>query len=154
MRTIPVGIGKTVYQPLVIPQLIEEYFRKILETANAIHDPFEQSFFSMVHLSYLQAFVDVNKRVSRLASNIPLIKNNLYPISFVDLPKQAYVDGILGVYELNNVDLLAEVYVWAYEHSTRRYSEARAYLTEPDLFLERYDEAITQLVSKVVFFKS
>jgi hypothetical protein len=41
----------------------------------------------MVHLPYLQPFVDVNKRVSRLAANIPMIQRNLCPLSFVDVPQ-------------------------------------------------------------------
>lgn len=65
LRTIPVGIGRTTYQPVTIPQLIEEYFRKILEVCSAIKDPFAQSFFALVHFHYLQPFIDVNKRVSR-----------------------------------------------------------------------------------------
>jgi len=48
---------------LAIPQLIDEYFEKLLDKANAVKDPFEQAFFIMVHLPYLQPFLDVNKRV-------------------------------------------------------------------------------------------
>lgn len=66
-----------------------------------IIDPFEQAFFLMVHLPYLQPFEDVNKPVSRLAANIPLIRHNLCPPSFIDVPQQAYVDGMIGIYELN-----------------------------------------------------
>ena len=65
LRRIPVGIGGTVYHPLEVPQLIEECFEQILDTAAAISDPFEQAFFALVHLAYLQGFEDVNKRVSR-----------------------------------------------------------------------------------------
>ena len=39
----------------------------------------------MVQIPYLQPFDDVNKRVSRLATNIPLIKRNLTPLSFTDI---------------------------------------------------------------------
>ena len=46
------------------PQLIEECFDQILDTTSAIDDPFEQAFFFMVQLPYLQPFDDVNKRVS------------------------------------------------------------------------------------------
>jgi Fic family protein len=150
LRTIPVGIGKTVYTPVAIPQKIKDYFELILEKAEQISDPFEQSFFAMVHLPYLQPFVDVNKRVSRLAANIPLIKHNYCPISFVDMPERAYIDGILGVYELNSVALLADVYTWAYERSTLRYSETRAYLTEPNVFAEKYDKFIKTLITGLV----
>ena len=68
----------------------------------------------MVQLPYLQAFDDVNKRVSRLAANIPFIRENLSPLSFVDVPETAYIDGLLGIYALNRTELLADVFVWAY----------------------------------------
>ncbi len=93
----------------------------ILNHKNAIEDPYEQAFFAMVHLPYLQPFEDVNKRVSRLAANIPLIKNNLKPLSFNEVPQDAYINGTLGVYELNRVDMLKEVFIWAYERSCDQY---------------------------------
>ena len=79
----------------------------MLEAAAAIQDPFEQAFFAMVQLPYLQPFEDVNKRVSRLAANIPLIQNNLCPLSFVDVAQSTYISAMLGIYELNQVDLLS-----------------------------------------------
>jgi Fic family protein len=150
LRSIAVGISKTVYQPVTIPQLIDDYFNRLIVTIESIKDPFEQSFFALVHFPYLQPFIDVNKRVSRLACNIPLIKQNYCPISFVEVPTKAYIDGILGIYELNNTDLLADVYLWAYERSTLRYSEERAYLVEPDIFMERYDAIIKQTIHEII----
>jgi hypothetical protein len=150
LRSVPVGIGKSVYRPLSMPQLIDEYFQQILDTADAIEDPFEQSFFAMVQLPYLQPFVDVNKRVSRLAANIPLIRKNLCPLSFVDVPDQAYISGLLGVYELNRIELLREVFVWAYERSSSLYSMTRQELGEPDLFRWRYRKLILEMVGEVI----
>lgn len=80
-----------------------------------------QAFFLMVHLPYLQPFEDVNKRTSRLAANIPLIHHNLCPLSFIDVPQSAYVDAMIGVYELNRIELLRDVFVWAYERSCQQY---------------------------------
>ena len=150
LRRIPVGIDGTVYHPLELPQLIEECFETILDTAAAITDPFEQSFFALVHLAYLQGFEDVNKRVSRLAANIALIRGNLCPLSFVDVPERAYIDGVLGVYELNRVELLRDVFVWAYERSSARYSAVRQSLGEPDPFRMRYRALVAELVAAVV----
>src|ERR1700733_3899948 len=121
LRHIPIGIEKSVYHPLEVPQLIEECFQQMLQTAAAINDPFEQSFFVMVQLPYLQPFDDVNKRVSRLAANIPFIKGNLSPLSFTEIPRPVYTEAILGVYELNAIDLLKDVFIWAYERSAARY---------------------------------
>ncbi|MFA6498487.1 MAG: Fic family protein [Desulfurivibrionaceae bacterium] len=150
LRSIPVGIGGTVYYPLEVPQQIEECFAQILDTAVAIADPFEQAFFVTVHLPYLQPFEDVNKRVSRLAANIPLIRENLSPLSFVDVPEQAYVEAMLGVYELNRIELLRDVFVWAYGRSCARYSAVRQSLGQPDAFRLRYKPEIANCVSAVV----
>ena len=96
-----------------VPQLIVECFDRILATASAIADPFERAFFAMVQLPCLQPFEDVNKRVSRLAANIPLIRHNLSPLSFADVPRDLYTEAILGVYELNRTELLRDVFCWA-----------------------------------------
>lgn len=150
LRAIPVGIARTVYHPLEVPQLIDECFQQVLDTATAIADPFEQAFFAMVQLPYLQPFEDVNKRVSRLAANLPLIKRNLSPLSFVDVPQQAYLDGTLGVYELNRVELLRDVFVWAYERSCARYSAVRRSLGEPDPFRLRYRTLVADTIVEIV----
>lgn len=150
LRNIPVAIAKTVYCPINIPHLIEEHFQKILDIANKIQDPFEQAFFTMVHLPYLQPFEDVNKRVSRLAVNIALIKNNYSPLSFVDVPEKAYIDGLLGVYELNRPELFSDVFMWAYERSVARYTTARQVLGEPDLFRLKYREQIIEVIKHLI----
>jgi hypothetical protein len=150
LRAKPVGIAGTVFHPLEVPQVIEEQFYRILETAGAIEDAFEQAFFIMVHLPYLQPFEDVNKRVSRLAANIPLVKGNLSPLSFIDVPQQSYIDGLIGIYELNQVEYLRDVFVWAYERSCARYSAVRQSLGKPDPFRLRYKTPIGELVAGVV----
>ena len=150
LRSIAVAIDGTIYHPLEVPQLIDECFQNALNTAAAIADPFEQAFFAMVHLSYLQAFEDVNKRVSRLATNISLVRENLCPLSFVDVPERAYIDGILGVYELNRIELLRDIFVWAYQRSCARYSAVRQSLGEPDPFRLRYRILVAEIVAGVV----
>lgn len=129
---------------------IEEYFIQILDTAQAIRDPFEQAFFAMVHIPYLQPFEDGNKRVSRLAANIPFFRKNLCPLSFVDLPEDEYLDGLLSVYERNDVALLRDVFAWAYERSTARYAAVRHTLGNPDPFRMKYHAEIFEMVSEAV----
>ncbi|WP_217607030.1 Fic family protein [Chitinophaga sp. GbtcB8] len=150
LRSFGVGIGNSVFVPLSIPQQIEEMFGILLEKAGEIQDPFEQAFFVMVQLPYLQPFDDVNKRVARLAANIPLNKHNLAPLAFVDVPEDLYVQGMLGVYELNRVELLKNVFMWAYERSALRYAALRQSLGEPDMFRLKYREDIRSLVTEIV----
>ena len=150
LRAIPVSIGKSVYEPPAVPQLIDEIFSQILSTASAISDPYEQAFFVTVHLPYLQPFEDVNKRVSRLAANIPLIQHNLCPLSFLDVPEDQYINGLLGVYELNRIELLRDVFVWTYERSCRRYQVVRHALGKPDAFRLRYRQALIDCVGEAI----
>jgi len=150
LRRIEVGIEKSTFRPLGVPQVIEECFHQVLATAAAIEDPFEQALFIMVQLPYLQPFDDVNKRVSRLAANIPFIQRNLTPLSFTDVPRSLYTNAILGVYELNKVELLKDVFLWAYNRSAEQYAAVRQSLGVPDPFRVKHEAARRRIVSDVV----
>lgn len=150
LRSMAVGISGSAYTPLGIPQLIEELFDVLLEKVKQIENPYEQSFFMMVHIPYLQPFDDVNKRVSRLAANISLIQNNLSPLSFIDVPDDLYTQGMLAVYELNEIDLLKDVFFWAYERSATRYAVIRQSLGEPNPLKLKYRNQIRDLISKII----
>jgi hypothetical protein len=150
LRHIGVGIQRSVFHPLEVPQRIEECFDQILASARAIGDPFEQAFFVMVQLPYLQPFDDVNERISRLAANIPLIKGNLSPLSFIDVTAKSYTDAMVGVYELNRTELLRDVFIWAYQRSAERYAAVRQSLGEPDPFRLRHRGALRDVVSAAV----
>lgn len=150
LRHIGVGIDGSVYHPPETPQLVAECFDELLVKVEAITDPFEQSLFVMVQLPYLQPFDDVNKQVSRMAANVPFIRANLSPLSFADLPRGLYAHAMLGVYELNRIDLLRDVFIWSYERSAARYAAVRQSLGEPDPFRLRHRDALRTLVVEVV----
>ena len=150
LRHIGVGIQGSVFYPLEVPRLIEECFDQILDTASAIVDPFEQSFFVMVQLPYLQPFDDVNKRVARLCANIPLIKANLAQLSFENMPRDVYTESMLGVYEMNRIELLRDVFILAYKQSAARYAAVRQSVGEPDPFRMRHRTTLHEIVGTVV----
>jgi Fic/DOC family len=150
VRTRMVGIEGSVYLPLAMPQRINELFDIVIQMASEINDPFEQCFFLMVHLPYLQPFLDVNKRTSRLAANIPLIECNLCPLSFIDVPVQAYTDGLLGVYEQQRTELLADVFLWAYERSCQQYLAVKQQLVPPDVLRLTYRKELSECIQRIV----
>ena len=150
LRRMGVGIGRSVFHPLEVPRLIEECFDSILVKASQIEDPFEKAFFALVQLPYLQPFDDVNKRVSRLAANIPLIRANLAPLSFEEVSRELYTEAILGVYELKRTELLRDLFIWAYRRSASRYAAVRMSLGEPDPFRLNYRTAIRHVVGEVM----
>ena len=99
---------------------------------------------------YLQPFDDANKCVSRLAANILFIKRNLSPLSFTEVSRGLYTEAILGVYEMNRIDLLRDVFILAYERSAARYAAVRQSLGEPDPFRVTHRAALKQTVGGVV----
>lgn len=150
LRRRMVHITGTTYTPLAIPQKLEELFDLLLMKARAIGDPFEQAFFVMVQLPYLQPFTDANKRTSRLGANLPLIKANLCPLSFIDVPERAYIESTLAVYEDRCVEPLRDLFCWAYERSCDQYRITREALGQPDPIRLRYRSRLGEVVRESV----
>ena len=150
LRRREVKIGHSNYLPTSVPQLIEDCFSHMVRTAAVIEDPFEQAFFLMVHLPYLQPFNDVNKRTSRLAANIPLIARNLCPLTFVDIPETDYIEGTLAVYEFKRIELLRDTFVRAYKRSCELYLVANAAAAQPDPLRMRYRDALSSAIAEAV----
>ena len=150
LRRMPVEISHSSYRPLGDQFEIEEEFEILVHKAANIADPFEQSFFLLVHIPDLQGFDDINKRTSRIASNIPLLKADLAPMSFVTMDDGDYIDGLFGVYELNNVSLLREAYVVAYRASAEHYKTLRAEVEIPHKAALAYREFVREAVRRSV----
>ena len=91
----------------------------------------------------MTAGVGVNKRTLRPEAN-------LHPLTFLDVPAQACSRATLGVYELTRVELLRDLYVWAYERSTQEYLAIKQELAEPDPTRLAYRELIKQTIRAVV----
>ncbi|MBF0364132.1 MAG: Fic family protein [Oligoflexia bacterium] len=153
IRRIVVGVGGTTYMPLENPHVLKECFQVFIQKLNRIEDPFEQSFFSLVQLSYMQAFEDVNKRTARLVANIPLIKKNLNPLSFIDVKKEGYVKALIGIYEKNDVALFRDLYLWAYKRSSQRYSAIQQSMGAPNLLKLKYRIIIHEIIRTIVLEK-
>jgi len=145
-----VGVSGSTYLPMQIPQIIEEEFSFFLNKAQQITNAFEQSLFAMIFLPYMQAFEDVNKRVSRLAANIPLVKKNLCPLSFSDVGREEYIAALLAIYELNEIGPMKDLYLRAYQRSCEKYKVVKESLGEPDLFNLKYRRELKKLVRELV----
>lgn len=150
IRTLEVNVGQSTYKPLDNPHSLKELFELILQKAKKIKDPFEQSFFLLVHFSYLQAFEDVNKRTSRLSCNIPFIKSNLCPLSFIDVALYDYTAALLAIYEKNDVEPMLELFAWAYSRSCEQYGVVKKSLGEIDAFRIQYRQQRKAIMGQIV----
>lgn len=150
IRTRSVQVSGSTYIPIDNPHLLNQEFDLFLAKANLIKDPFDQSFFILVYLPYLQSFEDVNKRTSRLSANIPLIKKNLKPLAFIDVDQDTYLKALLGIYEQNDVSLFRDLFIWAYKRSTQRYSAIQQSLGEPNLLKLKFRDKIQNIIRTLV----
>ncbi len=150
LRRMPVTIGRSAYTPPEDRFDVQKELDALLDRAARIGDPFEQSFFLLVHLPYLQPFADVNKRTSRVASLIPLLKADLAPMSFFAIEDEDYIGGLLGVYELNDVSLLREAFVSGYIAAAKRYRYLRPEAIEIERVSVVYDRFTTRAVRRCI----
>ena len=114
IRQNEVMIGKSRYSPMKSFFELENEFNLFLEKLNEIKNPFEQSLFILVFIPYFQIFYDINKRTSRISSNIPLISNWLPPFTFLQVKEKDYINAILSIYELNDVKLMSDLFAKDY----------------------------------------
>lgn len=121
VRDHSVRIGGSTYTPFEDPKRLQIQLERITQKAALISDSFEQSIFLLIHISYLQAFADVNKRTARLSANIPLIINNLVPLSFNDVQREDYSSAVIAIYELHDVRALVDLYAYSYMRTCASY---------------------------------
>lgn len=149
LRDHSVKISGSAYIPLEGPDKIMSQLKKIIEKSVQINNAYEQSIFLLIHISYLQAFTDVNKRTARLSANIPLIKNNLVPLSFNDVDKDDYISALFAIYELQNVEPLVELYVYSYLRTCSSYDSAIKTLNY-DAIRVRYRQERRALLREII----
>ena len=86
----------------------------------------------------------------RLVANLPLFRANLCPLTFLDVPEQAYSRATLGVYEMTRVELLRDLYIWAYERSTQEYLAIKQDLSEPDPLRLTWRDFIKKTMREII----
>lgn len=149
IRVSPVEIGESSYIPLAGGADLEYCFELAIGKAVKIADPYEQAFFLLVHLPYLQVFDDCNKRTARVACSIPLLRSGVLPMSWYDTSPKEFVSAILAVYEHNETYGMAEVFAEGYARSAERF--ALSYRTiAPALVTAVYRRQIKEVIGDVV----
>lgn len=96
---------------------LQRMLEQVLQTASGIQNPVQAAFYLLSRIAYLQPFKDGNKHTAQVICNVPLIKANLPPISFVDFGKKDYLMAMLAFYELGDIRLLEQTFVAAYAKS-------------------------------------
>ena len=121
IRNRKVGITGTKYTPLDNSHQIEEAMFELCKLINAKENIFEKAFLALVLISYIQPFVDGNKRTARILSNAILINYNFCPISFRTVDSIDYKKAMLVFYEQNNVIAFKKIFIEQFEFAVDTY---------------------------------
>jgi len=71
-------------------------------------------------------------------------------MSYLTMDDSTYIDGLIGIYELNNVSLLREVYIDAYLTSAENYRTLRAEIETPEKAALVYRDFVRKAVRRSV----
>jgi Fic family protein len=121
VRKRRVGISGTNYRPLDNEFQIKEALSLMCELINKKKNIFEQALLALVLISYIQPFVDGNKRTARIVSNAILINHKYCPISFRTVDSVSYKKAILLFYEQNNVTIFKKIFIEQFEFAVKTY---------------------------------
>lgn len=116
-----VGITGTNYRPLDNEFQIREALEDTCTLVNGKDNVFEKTLLTLVLLSYIQAFVDGNKRTARITSNAILIANGYCPISFRTVDSIDYKKAMLMFYEQNNIAAFKKIFIEQFLFAVKTY---------------------------------
>ena len=72
-------------------------------------------------ISYLQPFVDGNKRTARMVSNAILLANGYYPLSYRSVDEVEFKKALILFYEQNNLFHLKRIFLDQLQFAIQQY---------------------------------
>jgi predicted transcriptional regulator len=121
IRKRRVGISGTNYRPLDNEFQISEALSKMCDLINEKENVFEKALLSLVLISYIQPFIDGNKRTARIVSNAILMNYHHCPISFRTVSSIDYKKAMLIFYEQNNISSFKQIFINQFEFAVNTY---------------------------------
>jgi Fic family protein len=125
LRKELVRVGGTDYIPLDNEHQIRESLHNACNVINSKKNVFEKALLTLVLLSYIQAFMDGNKRVARIVANGILITNKYCPISFRTVEAVDYKKAMLIFYEQNNLNAFKQIFIEQFRFAVGEYFRVR-----------------------------
>lgn len=121
LRKRRVGISGTNYKPLDNEFQILEALGYTCDVINNKESVFEKALLALVLISYIQPFIDGNKRTARIVSNAILMNYDYCPLSFRTVDSIDYKKAMLLFYEQNNISNFKEIFKTQFEFAVRTY---------------------------------
>lgn len=117
-----VGITGSTYRPLDNEYQIREALEQLFAWIKATDNVYEKSLLGVLGISYIQPFVDGNKRTSRLFSNALLLSGELAPLSYRSVDDRQYKEAMLVFYEQNSIQAFKKLFIEQYVFAAENYN--------------------------------
>lgn len=121
VRSQPVRITGTAYQPLPDKHDLENALRELIKHINATKYPPEKALILAAMIAYLQPFADGNKRTARMLSNAVLIAYDYFPLSYRNVDVNEYRSAMIIFYETNNLFNFKRMFMSQLEFAMKNY---------------------------------
>ena len=121
IRKHRVGISGTNYRPLDNEYQIKDALFAMCELVNNKENIFEKALLTLMLISYIQPFVDGNKRTARIVSNAILMNYKYCPLSFRTVDSVDYKKAMLLFYEQNNITAFKKIFIEQFEFAVKTY---------------------------------
>jgi len=125
LRKTLVGITGTNYRPLENEFQIREALELLFNYIDSTNSVYEKAILSVLGVSYIQPFVDGNKRTSRLLGNAILISENYAPLSYRSVDDRDYKEACLVFYEQNSIEPFKKLFIDQYIFAANNYNIAK-----------------------------
>lgn len=121
LRKRRVGISGTNYRPLDNEFQISEALQNTCDVINEKTSVFEKALLALLLISYIQPFMDGNKRTARIVSNAILMNEKYCPLSFRTVDSVDYKKAMLLFYEQNNISNFKRIFINQFEFAVNTY---------------------------------
>lgn len=122
IRTKPVGVVGSRYQPLDNAYQIREGMEALFEAISRMTTPYAKALIAILGISYLQPFEDGNKRTARLFGNALLLAYGCAPLSYRSVEENEYREATLVFYEVNSLIPFKNIFIGQYDFAARNYT--------------------------------
>jgi Fic family protein len=116
-----VGIIGTRYKPLDNPHQIREAMESAVALINQLQNPFAKALTAVLLLSYIQPFVDGNKRTARMIGNALLCAYGCCPLSYRSVDEGAYKKAVLLFYEQQSAVFFKTLFIEQFQMAVENY---------------------------------
>ena len=121
IRDYKVGITGTKYKPLDNKYQIREAVEQLSEIINNIENVIEKAMIAVLMISYIQPFIDGNKRTARILGNAILMAGGYCPLSYRSVSEVDYKKAILMFYEQNSAYYFKQIFIDQFKFAVETY---------------------------------